>query len=73
MVIFSFCWIGFSVPVGSDQNSFIYLGDLANFQQSQSEAHSNNYKEDRYSVLIQKSDAAFFNPWLKLRELNKPH
>ena len=69
----SFIWVGFSVPEARGQNSLIYLGGLiAPAQESQSNAPSNRQTKGFKEMVYQEPSAAFFTPWLKMRQVDKP-
>ncbi len=88
VMVISFCWVGFSVPIGRDQNSFTYLGTLSTigqtpsrgvlcFDSSQHGSKHGECAEPQYAPTKDfgtvEESAAYFTPWLKMREVGKPH
>ncbi|MBI3602489.1 MAG: hypothetical protein HY209_06320 [Candidatus Omnitrophica bacterium] len=71
LVISSF-WVGLSVPVGRDQNSFTYLGTLLSPEQTKSDALQRQQVKGFEAVGFEESESAFFTPWLKMRQMDKP-
>ncbi len=71
--VISFVWVGFSVPKGSEQNSFTYLGDLVSFVKESSYGDSSKAPSKFSDTLMDEdSSSAFFVPWLKMRQIEKP-
>jgi hypothetical protein len=69
LLVVSFVWIGFSTPSEHGSNSFTYIGGIA------AETKENSHKslsQPYESIIFKNSSAAFFEPWLRMRELNKP-
>lgn len=87
LVLISFCWVGFSVPIGPDKNSFTYWGALSAGGQafgrsvwsSVSSANSDSVmrvgETSTYDVSegMGESSSTYFSQWLKMREEDKPH
>ena len=74
VLVISFIWVGFSVSQGNEKNSFTYLGDSvkgAENYRSSGPTHSLSKSSD--VMLFDESSPAYFTPWLKMRDLNKPH
>ena len=71
--VFSFVWVGFSVPKGVEQNSITYLGDMASAIENSSHANdvSQVFKASD-AKMIEDSSSAFFTPWLQMRQVEKP-
>lgn len=75
ILVISFVWVGFFVPIGRDQNSFSYWGQGA---AALKEGHNGQgldqqMMKDADTLFSDDNSAAFFTPWLKQRQLNKPH
>jgi hypothetical protein len=69
-LLISFVWVCFSVPVAREQNSFTYLGQsIIQTEGGQALDRSMKYSDE---ISVEKSSAAFFSPWIKMRELDKP-
>ena len=70
----SFVWVGFSVSAGPEQNSFTYLGELVatTGASSQRGFSKGQLKLSDTKTFTEESSRAFFMPWLKMREVNKP-
>ena len=71
VLIFSFVWVGFSIPIVRQHGSFTYLGGMVLHAEDPS-GLDRNYKSGDLTILGEPS-AAFFTPWIKMRELDKPH
>lgn len=72
VMVISFCWVGFSVPIGPDQNSFTYLGTLSTIGQTPGSGVWPYATTKGVGAGVEES-AAYFTPWLKMREVGKPH
>ncbi len=64
--IISFVWIGFSAPGANRRNSFAYLGGA----QTQQASSKNVLYEN---IMLKEPSPAFFEPWIKMRDLSKPN
>ena len=72
LVVFSFVWVGFSVPRGSEKNSFTYLGDMVLSKDDSSK--ESDYKQSLKFAdeVFNNTSSALFAPWLKMRQVDKP-
>jgi len=71
VLVLSFVWIGFSVPVGRGQNSFTYLGEMMDAPEGYQSPSVSNEKDSTEAVVVG-SSSDLFNPWLKMRQVDKP-
>ncbi len=73
ILVVSFVWVGFSVPIGRGRNSFTYLGkSIALIQGPQEVRVSSQQVNGSEGMVFEQSSAAFFTPWLKMRQVDKP-
>lgn len=66
ILLVNFIWVGFSVPSERKGTSFIYLGEMIAPVQGGEQKKQTNF------VINDQDSSAFFSPWLKMRQLNKP-
>ena len=71
VLVISFVWVGFSVSQGHEQNSFAYLGELMAGVERYAQSGQPSKPSD--TMMLEESSPAYFAPWLRMRELNKPH
>ena len=72
ILVISSSWAGFSVPMGRDQNSFTYLGTLLTTEQTKSDSVGAQQTKGFEAMGFEESESAFFTPWLKMRQVDKP-
>ncbi len=72
ILVIRFFWVGFSVPVGRDQNSFTYLGTLLSPEATKSDSTQSQQTKGFEAMGLEESESAFFTPWLQMRQVNKP-
>ena len=72
VLVFSLVWVGVSVPVGKDQNSFTYLGELVAIEQDSSAGIVQKQGKSFESDILGESSPALFGPWLRMRQVEKP-
>ncbi len=73
ILIVSFVWVGFSVSSPRQSSSFAYLGQMiAPAQSDQENTLSVVSSKGMEEVMFNESSGAFFQPWLKMRQINKP-
>ena len=71
VLVISVVWVGFSVPLPRNEVMFFYNGSLASGGEIGQE--SRGPKEgDHQKILWKTREAAFFAPWLQMRDLDKP-
>jgi hypothetical protein len=63
IVLISFIWVGFRVPLPKDDVKFYYGG---------STVPEEIVTGEQTSINIKSQEGAVFSPWIKMRELNKP-
>ena len=71
ILVLNFVWVGFSVPRGQEQNSFTYLGELVAGTEGNAPGSISNQQPKVFDVFKEPS-SAFFTPWIKMREVDKP-
>ena len=73
VLLFSFVWVGFSVSGGHEQNAFTYLGDvILPLEKPSSGSLSDSSRKSSDDAMFENSSSAYFAPWIKMRQLNKP-
>ena len=73
LLIVSFVWVGFSVSSPRQSGTFTYFGQMiAPSQPDQENVLSEVSSKGVEAVMNDESSSAFFQPWLKMRQLNKP-
>lgn len=70
VLILSFVWVGFAVPLPRNEVRFYYSGPapITGDLSTASDLKDNS----RPGVMIKSPEAAFFLPWMQMRDLNKP-
>lgn len=73
VLVLSLIWVGFSIPAPQVGSLFFYLGEEMT---SLPLGLENGVKVDQGkvvdSLVVDEPSSAFFKPWIKMRELNKP-
>ena len=73
ILVLSFCWVGFSVPSPKNQNSFTFLGGLiAQTQILQDSDGISQPSKGSDAIILPEASTAFFAPWIKMRQVDKP-
>ena len=73
ILIISFVWVGLSVPKGHEQNSLTYLGELmTEAGVSSHDKRLNQVPKASEAVIFEEPSSAYFAPWLKMRQVDKP-
>jgi hypothetical protein len=72
VLVLSFVWVGFSVPIPRNQNSFTYLGELVASQGNIGSNAAGQNDSDSDAIIFGDRSPAYFTPWLKMRQVEKP-
>ncbi len=72
LILFSITWIGFPVPLPRDGVEFFYGGPFIPTETLSTVPKSTKGQEHHKAVAVKTNEAAFFNPWVRMRDLNKP-
>ena len=73
LLILNLIWVGFSVQLPRNKSVFIYLGEsIASAKDIYGDVLVDGAKDNSTAEAIVEPSAAFFSPWIKMREVNKP-
>lgn len=70
LIVLSFAWVGFAVPLPRSQTDIAYTGALP-ADDLAAEADKSQ-KSGIDAGILQDEGAGFFKPWIQMRELIKP-